>query len=220
MARAGVRASAASFEYWPLSHGLLISSGFQASGGSSGHSFQGAVAPVPGRGLQEIACGARQAEVLLGSGLEPEELPRFRGPAVLRAKARATDPAPSAARESGPQGSPFSFSAARVIFLWLEGPARCGRPRGSAPGKYWAPRGFFLWAIQRTGRERKALVQRVETPQGSSGAGGPGRRELDGERSTEALPTPRSETRSFICIMKMRPLYRALDRPILRPCPI
>lgn len=76
---AGVRASAAAFEYWPLSHGLLISSGFQATGGSSGCSFQGAVAPVPGRGLQEIACGARQAEVLLGSGPELEELPRSRG---------------------------------------------------------------------------------------------------------------------------------------------
>lgn len=97
-------------------------------------------------------------------------------------------------------------------------------PVREAPGErareVLGPSGIFLWAIQRTGRERKALVQRVETPQGSSGAGGPGRRELDGERSTEALPTPRSETRSFICIMKMRPLYRALDRPILRPCPI
>lgn len=67
VARAGVLASAAAFEYWPLSHhGLLISPGFQAAGGSSGHSFQGAVAPVPGRGLQEIACSARQAEVLPG----------------------------------------------------------------------------------------------------------------------------------------------------------
>lgn len=81
---AGVRASAAAaFEYWPLSHGLLISSGFQAAGGSSGRSFQGAVAPVPGRGLQEIACGARQAEVLLGSGPELEESLRSRGPAEL-----------------------------------------------------------------------------------------------------------------------------------------
>lgn len=62
--------SAAAFEYWPLSHGLLISSGFQAAGGGFGRSFQGAVAPVPGRGLQEIACGARQAEVLLRSGSE------------------------------------------------------------------------------------------------------------------------------------------------------
>lgn len=68
VARAGVLASAAAFEYWPLSHGLLISPGFQAAGGSSGHSFQGAVALVPGRGLQEIACSARQAEVLPGSG--------------------------------------------------------------------------------------------------------------------------------------------------------
>lgn len=50
VARAGVRAAAASFEYWPLSLGLLISSGFQAPGGSPGHPFQGAVAPAPGRG--------------------------------------------------------------------------------------------------------------------------------------------------------------------------
>lgn len=80
VARAGVRSSAAAFEYWPLSHGLLISSGFQAAGGNPGCSFQGAVAPVPGRRLQEIACGARQAEVLLGSGPELEERPRSRGP--------------------------------------------------------------------------------------------------------------------------------------------
>lgn len=63
VARAGVRAAAASFEYWLLSLGLLISSGFQASGGSPGHPFQGAVAPTPGRGLQEMAWGAGPAEV-------------------------------------------------------------------------------------------------------------------------------------------------------------
>lgn len=72
VARAGVRAAAASFGYWPLSLGLLISSGFQAPGGRPGRPFQGAVAWAAGRGPQEIACGAGQAEVLLGSGLELE----------------------------------------------------------------------------------------------------------------------------------------------------
>lgn len=80
VARAGVLASAAAFEYWPLSHGLLISPGFQAAGGSSGHSFQGAVALVPGRGLQEIACSARQAEVLPGSGLGAGGAAEVQGP--------------------------------------------------------------------------------------------------------------------------------------------
>lgn len=65
-----MRASAAALESWPQSHRLLISSGFQAVGGSSGCSFQGAVAPVLGRGFQEIACGARLAKVLLRSGWE------------------------------------------------------------------------------------------------------------------------------------------------------
>lgn len=144
VARAGARASAAAFEYWPGPHGLLISSGFQAAGGSSGHSFQGAVAPVPGRGLQEIAYGARQAEVLLGSGLELQELRRSCGPAVLRANTRATAPHPHPrpaclwrlrSLSLGRRGNPFSYSAARVTFLRLEGPAPRGRPRGSAPRK-------------------------------------------------------------------------------------
>lgn len=144
MARAGVRASAASFEYWPLSHGLLISSGFQASGGSSGHSFQGAVAPVPGRGLQEIACGARQAEVLLGSGLEPEELRRFRGPAVLRAKARATVPAPSAAQESGPQGQPFQLFCSESDFPMARRPGPVREAPGERAREVLGPSGIFL----------------------------------------------------------------------------
>ena len=47
----GVRASAEALESWPLSHRLLISSVFQAAGGSSGRPFQGAVPPpVLGRG--------------------------------------------------------------------------------------------------------------------------------------------------------------------------
>lgn len=62
----------AALESWPLSHRLLISSGFQAAGGSSGCPFQGAVAPLSWAraGLQEIACGARLTKVLLKSGWE------------------------------------------------------------------------------------------------------------------------------------------------------
>ena len=108
VARAGVRTAAAEFEYWPLFHGLLISSGFQAAGGSSGRPFQGAVAPVPGRGLQEIACGARQAEVLVGSGPELEELPRSRGPAVLGANAGAAARSLWRLASLGRRSSPFS----------------------------------------------------------------------------------------------------------------
>lgn len=50
VARARLCASAAAFEYWPLSHELLISLGFQAVGGSSGSSFKGAVVPFLGGG--------------------------------------------------------------------------------------------------------------------------------------------------------------------------
>lgn len=165
MARARVLASAATFEYWPLSHGLLISPGFQAAGGSSGHSFQGAVALVPGRRLQEIACSARQAEVLPGSGPELEELPRSRDPAVLGANAATTAaPAPLARGESGPQGQqPFQlfhrendFPAAR-----RPGPVR-EAPREHAP-KVLGRSGIFSCGqskgqigIQRKGRR---LVQ-------------------------------------------------------------
>lgn len=48
--RAGCAPPLQRLESWPLSHRLLISSGFQAAGGSSGCPFQGAVAPVLGRG--------------------------------------------------------------------------------------------------------------------------------------------------------------------------
>lgn len=116
-----MRAPAAALEYWPLSHGLLISSGFQAAGGSSGRSFQGAVAPVPGRGLQEIACGARQAEVLAGSGQELEELP---GLGVSRSWKQTPSPRPPRPRRLlslGLWSSSFSFSAARVTFWRLHG---------------------------------------------------------------------------------------------------
>lgn len=156
MARAGVRAAAAAFEYWPLSHGLLISSGFQAAGGSSGRSFQGAVAPVPGRGIQEIACGARQAEVLLGSGSELEELPRPRGPAVLGANAGAATPPGFGALRVWAVGAVLSAFQQRMIFWRLEGRAHCERPQGSTPEKPWAPRRFFLEGKRRTGREGKA----------------------------------------------------------------
>lgn len=119
VARAGVRAAAASFEYWPLSLGLLISSGFQAPGGSPGRPFQGAVAPAPGRGLQEIACGAGQAEVLLGSGLELE------GPGGAEGKRQGY--------------RPRAPSAARAVFLRLEGPARAGGPEGARPAGIGPP---------------------------------------------------------------------------------
>lgn len=139
VARAGVRAAAAEFEYWPLFHGLLISSGFQAAGGSSGRSFQGAVAPVPGRGLQEIACGARQAEVLLGSG---PELPRSRGPAVL-GQTRGLRPGVFGASRVWAAGAALSALQQRVTFWRLEGPAQCWRPRGSALRRSWGPRRIF-----------------------------------------------------------------------------
>lgn len=54
------RAAAAEFEYYP-SHGPLISLGFLPQEEALAAPFQGAVAPVPGRGVQEIASGARQA---------------------------------------------------------------------------------------------------------------------------------------------------------------
>lgn len=88
------------------------------------------MAPVPGLGLQEVACSARQAEVLLGSGSKPEELPRSRGLAVLGANTLATA---LGAGSLGHRGSLFSFSAARMTFLQLESPAQCERPRGSTP---------------------------------------------------------------------------------------
>lgn len=137
-----MRASAAAFEYWPLSHGLLISSGFQAAGGSSGRSFQGAVAPVPGRGLQEIACGARQAEVLLGSG---PELPRSRGPAVLGANATVSAPRLRRLLILGRRSSLFSFSAARVTFWRLEGSAPAREAQRERAPKVLGPSEIFSY---------------------------------------------------------------------------
>ena len=176
VARAGVRASAAAFEYWPRSHGLLISSGFQAAGGSSGHSFQGAVALVPGRGLQEIAYGARQAEVLLGSGLELEEPRRSCGPAVLRANTRATAPptpppcAPLAPQESepGPQGQPFELFRSESDFPAVRRPGPMRKaPRERRPESI-GPLGDFSGGQSKGQvRRRRRLVQRVKTLQGS-----------------------------------------------------
>lgn len=148
VARAGVRAAAASFEYWLRSLGLLISSGFQASGGSPGHPFQGAVAPTPGRGLQEMACGAGPAEVLLGSGLELDGLQRWRAPAGLRANARAT---------ASPHPPPRVLGSERG-FPAVGGPSPVWEaPRERTPPESAPPHhsGFFLWAIQRSGREEK-----------------------------------------------------------------
>lgn len=153
VARAGVRAAAAEFEYWPLFHGLLISSGFQAAGGSSGRSFQGAVAPVPGRGLQEIACGATQAEVLLGSG---PELPRSRGPAVLGANAGAAARSLWRLSSLGRGSSPFS-SLAGSDFLAARRPGPVlEAPRERSPKVLGPSEDFFLWTIRRTDGEGKA----------------------------------------------------------------
>lgn len=163
VARAGVCASAAAaFEYWPLSLGLLISSGFQAPGGSSGCSFQGAVAPVPGQGLQEIACGARQAEVLLGSGPELEELPRSRGPSRAGGQTQRLRSPHLWHLESGPQELPFQLSGSKSDLQRPEGRAQCGGPQGAA-GRWKVLGPDFLWATRRTGREGRRLVQGVET---------------------------------------------------------
>lgn len=180
VARAGVRASAAAFEYWPLSLGLLISSGFQAAGGSSGRSFQGAVAPVPGPGLQEIACGARQAEVFLGSGPELEELLRSRGPSHAGGQTqRLWSPHLWHLKSLDHRSCAFSFPAARVTFSGQK-----ARPSAEAPrepldaGKSWGPiscgqsegqvgreggwyRGLKLWLL---GCQRTWLGRRGREP--------------------------------------------------------
>lgn len=76
----------------------------------------------------------------------------------LGANARATPPAPPAPGESGPQGQPLQVSPAGEIFLRLEGPARCGRPQGARPAGMGPSGGFFLWAIQRSGREEEKVA--------------------------------------------------------------
>lgn len=152
VARAGVRAAAASFEYRPLSLGLLISSGFQAPGGSPGRPFQGAVARAPGRGLQEIACGAGQAEVLLGSGLELE------GPGGAEGKRQGYRP-------------PRPRQPERFSCGWKARP-RAGGPEGARPAGIGRPlpsqdQPFSCGQSRGQVGRRRWLVPRVETLQGS-----------------------------------------------------
>lgn len=52
--------AAAAPGFWPRSHGLLISSAFQAARGNA--PFKVLWLQLQGGGLQEIACGAKQAE--------------------------------------------------------------------------------------------------------------------------------------------------------------
>lgn len=153
VARAGVRAAAASFGYWPLSLGLLISSGFQAPGGGPGRPFQGAAARAPGRGPQEMARGAGQAEVSLGSGLELE------GPGGAEGKRQGYRP-------------PRPRQPERFSCGWQARP-RAGGPEGARPagiGHHPPPNQAFSCGQSRgqVGRRRRRwLVPRVETLQGS-----------------------------------------------------
>lgn len=62
----GEPTSAAAVRYWPLSHELLISSGFQTPGTSS--TLSRCCSPCSWREPQEIACRAAQAYELLGTG--------------------------------------------------------------------------------------------------------------------------------------------------------
>lgn len=82
--------------------------------------------------------------MLLGSGLELKELPRWRGRSVLMANARATAPAPSAPQESGPQGQPFQLFRSESDFPTARrpGPVR-EAPRERVP-KVLGPAGIFL----------------------------------------------------------------------------
>lgn len=66
------------------SHGLLISLGFQAAGGSSGRSFQGAVAPVPGRGAPGNCLWCQAGLGVTGSG--PGGAAEVKGPSGTRGK--------------------------------------------------------------------------------------------------------------------------------------
>lgn len=144
---------------WTRSLGLLISSGFQAPGGSAGHPFQGAVAPAPGRGLQEMACGAGRTEVLWGLAWSWRSCKR---------RGHPPHPVPLAPREPGLQGQPLQGSAAGEIFLRLEGPAGTGGPEGARPAGR-GPSGDFSCGQPKgqVGRRWRWRVQRVQTLRGS-----------------------------------------------------
>lgn len=154
---------AAGLEYGPLSLGLLISSGFQASGGGSGHPFQGAVAPAAGRGSRKWPAEPGGPRCYWGLAWS------WRGSAGLRANARATAPPRPRRRlgSLGRRGSPFRFSAAGEIPLRLEGPAQCGRPRGSAPRQDGPLGDFSCGQCKGQVGRRRWLVQGAETLQGS-----------------------------------------------------
>lgn len=113
------------------SHGLLISSGFQAAGGSFGRFFQGAVAPVPGRGVPGNCLWCQAGLGVAGSGAGGAA--EVEGPSGTRGKRGV-----SAARGSGAlrvclAGAALSAVHQRVTFWRLEGPAQCRSPQGSAP---------------------------------------------------------------------------------------
>lgn len=141
------------------------------------------MASVPGRGLQEIACGARQAELLPGSGPEAQEQPRSRDPEVPGASGGAVAPRRRRLRSLGLPGSPFSFSAAAGTCWRLEGLAQQAAPR-VAPREpaltvLGAPGNFFFFWENKTQRESKSDCRRgvnrpkaLRVPEGQGLGGG------------------------------------------------
>lgn len=121
------------------------------------------MAPSPGRGLQEIACGARQAEVLLESGQELEGLRRSRRPAVLGQAPPLR--APSAPLESGPLEQLFQLFRSESDFLAAGWPGSVSRSAGGpegAGGKVLGPSEIFFFSFGAMGRTNRGTQAGIE----------------------------------------------------------
>lgn len=186
---------------------LLISSGFQAPGGSAGHPFQGAVAPAPGRGLQEMACGAGRAEVLWGLAWSWRGCraggPGGRAGGGANAGATPLPPYPWRLGSLGRRGSPSRVPPRERFSCGWKARRVREAPRERAP-PVGAPRGIFLvgspkvrWGGGEGGGYRGFKRSGAPRALGDLGVaeGGAGT-----EHRSPPLPTPRPEARWLICI--------------------